>query len=157
MASSPLDRLIARPDCASVGEETVDAFIREGFRVLFFTGDPDQRRETPDVAVILPQLMDQFGDRMSVAVVERQSEMVLKPRFGVMVDPSLVFLKDGEFVGVIPRVIDWLDYVVKIEQFLGAKPPALEKSGLDAGALNSSLGPNAGAGTQSVHPEHPGT
>ncbi len=121
MPMPPITRLTAEHGCPVVGETGVEPFLAgAGDRVLFFTGDPGRRPESADLAVILPYLMEAFGGRFATAVVDRKDEAVLKARFGVVVVPTLVFLRDGGFVGVIPRLRDWGDYLRRIDDLLKA-------------------------------------
>ncbi|HMK88310.1 MAG TPA: hydrogenase accessory protein [Methylocystis sp.] len=114
----------------------VDAFLapapgapRHG--VLFFAGDPAERSETRDLAVILPQLLKTFAGRLRGGLVAAESEAALKERFHVRVLPSLVVLRGSEILCVLPKVYDWADYVARIETMLD----------LDAQALLATSGP----------------
>ncbi len=126
MSMPPITRLTAKHGCPVVGEAGVGPFLAGGGdRVLFFTGDPGRRPESADLAVILPYLMEAFGGRFTTAVIDRKDETVLKARFGVVVVPTLVFLRDGGFVGVIPRLRDWGDYLGRIADILKTPPGPL--------------------------------
>jgi hydrogenase-1 operon protein HyaE len=117
----PISRLTAEHGYPVVGEAGVEPFLAGGGdRALFFTGDPGRRPESADLAVILPSLIEAFDGRFTIAVVDRKDETALKARFGVVVVPTLVFLRDGGFVGVIPRLRDWQDYLRRIADLLEA-------------------------------------
>ena len=61
----------------------VDAFIGERENVvLFFTENPTQYPESNDVAVILPELLKAFGGQLDAAVIHRDAERALQPRYG---------------------------------------------------------------------------
>lgn len=75
--------------------------------VLFFPGDPARHPESPDVAVILPEISTAFPGRFSVVLVEGGAEMKLQERFGFSVKPALVFLRDGGYVGTMTGIRDW--------------------------------------------------
>lgn len=132
---SPLPRALSETyGVAPVDETSIDAFLepaqdRPAHAILFFAGDPAQRSETHDVAIILPQLLEAFAGRLRAGIVARAAEDALKGRFGVCVFPSLVVTRDGEPLGVLPKVYDWTDYLTRIETFLLPDAPRLAASG----------------------------
>ncbi|KPP85421.1 MAG: hydrogenase-1 operon protein HyaE [Rhodobacteraceae bacterium HLUCCA08] len=95
-----------------------------GDHVLFVPGDPKRNLETADVAVILPELVQAFQGRFDCAVVDDAIEAGLRDMTGVLKTPSLIFYRDGAFVGGIPRVRDWDDYMTRIAQLLALQPTA---------------------------------
>lgn len=127
----PLIALLGeRHGLPTVDETTVDAFLTpaEGeapHALLFFTGDPEQRADSTDVAVVLPELLDVFSGKFRAAVVARSAEDVLKPRFHVQVLPSLAVTRGSEPIGVLPRIRDWSDYVMTLLALLDPAAPVL--------------------------------
>ncbi|MES9838227.1 MAG: hypothetical protein AB2660_09540 [Candidatus Thiodiazotropha sp.] len=121
---SPLIRdLIENKAIPTVTVKTLDDFVRSHSHcLLFFTENPQQFPESNDVAVVLPLLMAEFGDRFRVAVVDRESERQLHARFPFDGWPALVMLKDGAYVGAISRMRDWDVYLNEIERLLIAQP-----------------------------------
>ena len=118
---------------AVVDEASVETFLaaaqqESAHAALFFTGDPKERSETHDVAVILPQLVEAFSGRLRAAIVARSAENALKERFKVGVFPSLVVTRGGEPLGVLPKVCDWSDYLTRIEKLLQPDAPVLGAS-----------------------------
>ncbi len=109
-----------------VDESNVDAFLsRNAFSVLFFTGDAERLAESDDVAVILPELIKVFGERLTPAVVKRdETEKALQRRYRFNAFPALVFLRGSDYLGVIARVQDWQDYVKEIAEILSREPSA---------------------------------
>ena len=103
--ASALEQLMhqARPVTAA----NVEAFLASpGPALLLFTGDPAQRVEAQDVAVVAGQLAHQVsGLRIGVA------ESALQPRFQVAVVPTVLFLCDGEVRSRVPRIQDWAVYL----------------------------------------------
>ena len=93
---SPLLRdLSEKHGVVAVDETSIDAFLslatgEAEHVILFFAGDPAQRGETHDVAIILPQLLEAFAGRLRAAIVATRAEAALKQRFHVGVFPSLV-------------------------------------------------------------------
>jgi hydrogenase-1 operon protein HyaE len=121
MATPAIDRLSADPRCATVTEDTAAKFLADApddVSVLFFTGDPNRRPEANDVAVVLRELLKTHDGKLRAAVVDREAEEALKPAYGVLVMPSLVFMKGDGFLGLIPRVKDWTVYEAETERFL---------------------------------------
>ncbi|SFM33260.1 hydrogenase accessory protein [Shimia aestuarii] len=98
---------------------------REGVHVLFVPGDAKRNLETADVAVILPELKLAFQGRFDCAVVDDAIETAVREQTGVLKTPSLIFYRDGQVIGGIPRVRDWDEYMQRIAQILAA-PVAAE-------------------------------
>ena len=120
---SPLIKLmIEQYNYPLLNEETIDDFINSKEEsVLFFTENPTRFPESDDVAMILPELVTEYGNRFSAAVIEQASQRKLQSRYGFTEWPTLVFLRKGEFLGNISRVQDWNDYIIKINDFLTSK------------------------------------
>jgi hydrogenase-1 operon protein HyaE len=146
MPASPRRILQGRHDLPQVDETSVEAFLRPplgspAHAILFFAGDPNERAETRDLAVILPQLLEAFAGRLRGGIVLAEAEPALKQRFHVRVLPSLVVLRGSEILGVLPKVYDWADYVARFEAMLRPEAPALvAKAGPRAEVIFSSRG-----------------
>ena len=130
MTTPLLRALVERHRLPSVDAATIDAFLapaqgESAHALLFFAGDPAQRTETHDVAVILPELLAAFAGRLRAARVAPDAETALKLRFQVYAFPSLVVCRGGEPVGVLPKIYDWSEYLDKIEAFLAPEAPVL--------------------------------
>ena len=72
---------------------------RPGAHVLFIPGDAKRNLETADVAVILPELKLAFQGKFDCAVVDDAIETKLREETRVLKTPSLLFYRDGAFVG----------------------------------------------------------
>lgn len=96
-----------------------------GTHVIFVPGDAKRNLETPDVAVILPELRQAFQGRFDCAVASDAVETELREATRVFKTPSLMFFRDGDLIGSIPKVRDWSDYVERTTYFL-ATPVAAE-------------------------------
>lgn len=134
MPSHLVRALSERAQLPVVDETNIDAFLAptEGETentVLFFTGDPAQRPEADDVAVVLPEILQAFRGRLRGAVVKRDAEDKLKARFSVMVMPSLVVTRRDQPVGVLGKIRDWSEYVEKISAWLSPDAPVIVPSG----------------------------
>lgn len=90
--------------------------------VLFFAGNPTQFPETDDVALILPELVKAFDGRLHAALVAGAAEQELQARYGFKTWPALVFLRGGEYLGVITQVQNWDDYLREITRLLASSP-----------------------------------
>ncbi len=124
-----------------VTTEGFEAFAASNeYVVLFFHQLMKPVPETADVAVILPELDKAFADRFTVGVVAWEAQRDLQLKFRFRKYPSLVFLKDGGYLGVISGVLDWSDYLVEIETILNAEvsePPPFVLPGAANGAAGS--------------------
>ena len=101
----------------------LDAHLaRPGIHCLFVPGDPARNLETPDAAVILPELRTAFQGRFDCAVVGDAIEARLREAQGVLKTPSFLFLRDGALLGAIPKVRDWDDYLARTSHILGLTP-----------------------------------
>ena len=112
-----IDRLITELGYPEVSLDNHEAFVQTpGLNVLFFPGDPDTVKDATDVAVVLPELVAVFDGRVNPGVVVDTfgSGMKLKRQYGFSHYPSLVFVRDGEYVGTITRIQDWVDYIAQI-------------------------------------------
>jgi hydrogenase-1 operon protein HyaE len=130
MPATPRQSLQERHHLPLVDEASVEAFLAPAptappHRVLFFAGDPAERAEARDLAVILPQLLEAFAGRLRGALVATEAEPALKERFHVRVLPSLVVLRGSDILGVLPKVYDWADYVARLDAMLRPDAPAL--------------------------------
>jgi len=109
------------PRLATMDE--VNAFTAApGAHCLFVPGDPARNLESADVAVILPELHMTFQRAFDCAVVDDAIEAQLRDATGVLKTPSLIFFRDGQLLGGIPKVRDWDDYMARIPQILNAIP-----------------------------------
>ncbi|MEL7030522.1 MAG: hydrogenase accessory protein [Pseudomonadota bacterium] len=118
-----IDALLQSPSVRQVDASTVDDFLSDGaapLKVLFFTGDPEKKLETGDVAVVLRELVAQHTNEMQAAVVAREAEADLKKREKVTVTPSLAFYANGDRVKIIPKIQDWEVYAAAIPELLAA-------------------------------------
>lgn len=130
MRSPLLEALIEQQHYPLITEENVDTFLQQHDNVvLFFTENPQNFPESNDVAVVLPELLDQFSDRLTMGVISEEAERSLHKRYAFNKWPALVFLRKGEYLGVITGMQNWQEYKVEFENLLKAtpsKPPAFE-------------------------------
>lgn len=125
-----LRRLIERARLPVVDDLSLDDFLDSASKervqvLLFLSGDGANRPETGDVAVVLPELLSHFSDRLRGAVIAPKAEERLRARLHAYVSPSLVVMRGREPIGVLPKIWDWADYVAKIEGFLDIAAPVI--------------------------------
>lgn len=129
MTSALIGRLVDEYGYPRITGENVERFLcGPGVRVLFFTGDPEQHRESNDVAVVLPELVGAFDERLYPAVVDRSAEKALRLRYGVRRLPALVFLRREGYLGTITGMQDWNEYLEQIRALhttTPRKPPGM--------------------------------
>jgi len=111
-----IDRLLAVTGGREVRPDDIEAFEQEGGEaVLFFGGDPVRFPEALDVAVVLPELLAALGSPagrpVRVGVVPRDVEDALARRYAVQRWPSIVFLRDGGYLGTLSGMQDWDVYL----------------------------------------------
>jgi len=119
-----IERLLNEFSYPLIDENNLTEFAAQNeYSVLFFTDDPVRNKETPDVAVVLPELVAKFP-QLKAAVVSRDAEKKLQQKFGFAVWPALVFLKGEDYLGNIIRIQNWDDYCRMIPEVLARKPLA---------------------------------
>lgn len=119
--SEILDGLAAQEGCEIVRKADLDAFLAVHPRtLLFLTGDTVQRPEGLDVAVVVREMLAKYAGRLSVALVDRRDEAAVMPRFGVVVLPAVVYVRDGQPVELVARMRDWPVFVQACERLLAS-------------------------------------
>lgn len=117
-ASSALDRMIERANVPVLDAQGMTSEAAVGDWILLFAGDPTARPEVADLAVILPEIVKGRAGALSFAVIDREAEDALAAQLGVFVKPTLVFMREGAVMGVIPRIKDWAFYEQMLEEYL---------------------------------------
>lgn len=139
-------RLVDRFAAEWVGHDTHDDFVAgPGDRVLFFTGDAVRFPESVDVAVVLPELQAALrgpggAPPFRVGVVRRRDEDALARRWGSQRWPCLVFLRDGAYVGALPGMHDWTDYLAQVRALLAAPATRVPGVGIPVVAAGAGAG-----------------
>ncbi len=99
-----------------------------GDAVLFCGGDPAQHQECLDVAVVLPEILRTFPGRFRTAVITSDLDLAVQASFGFSRWPTLVFLRNGAYVGTISGIQDWSVYLARINELLAtpaSRPPSI--------------------------------
>jgi hydrogenase-1 operon protein HyaE len=103
--SGVIDALTAHPSVAVLRKTGIDDFLAHNPRaLLFFIGD---RGEGLDVAVVVRELAATYEGRLRVGVVDQRDEAALMTRFGVVVMPAVVYMRDGHPTELVARMRDW--------------------------------------------------
>lgn len=111
-----MQRLIDRFGATRIEADTLAAFLdRPGTSVLLLAGDPVQFPEGLDVAVVLPELRSALAADFALGVVAPDSQDAVARRYGSQRWPSLVFLRDGQYVTTLAGMHDWTDYLKLVE------------------------------------------
>lgn len=120
-ANHPLIRRLetefAWPRLANMSD-LAEYLARPGAHCLFVPGDPVRNLETADAAVILPELRMTFQHAFDCAVVDDAIEAKVREGNGVLKTPAYIFFRNGQMIGAIPKVRDWDDYLIRIQQIL---------------------------------------
>ena len=111
----------------ATADNLTDLLDTEKTLALFFTEDPKRYPESNDVAVILPELAKAFPEQFSPVVVDRELEPELKARYAVNIWPTIVFIRQGRFLGKLSKVMDWSDYMERIPEILNSESGAQQK------------------------------
>ena len=139
MYTTTIQEMIDKHGYEVITEESLDKFQRENKEVvLFFTENGNNYPESNDVAIILPELMKAFDGLITPAVVNRESERPLQRKYRFKGYPALVFLRDGQYVGTISKVRDWLEYIDEFKTMLKTDPtppPAFDLDNICPGSV----------------------
>ena len=123
MRSPYIQALLDEHQYALLTEDKLDDFLQVHENVvLLFTENPKHFPESNDVAVILPQLMSEFVGRLTAAVIDEAAERPLHKRYAFNRWPALVFLRRGEYLGVIAGMQNWSDFRCEFERLLASTP-----------------------------------
>jgi hydrogenase-1 operon protein HyaE len=137
-------RLVAQCGASWLNLASHDEFAAgAGDRVLFFSGDAVRFPESLDVAVVLPELQAALRRPdgslpFRIGVVCRDDEDALARRWASQRWPALVFLRDGAYVGNLPGMHDWVEYVARVRDLLAA--PAGRVPGIGIAVVSASAG-----------------
>ena len=123
MPSFLIENMIEQYQYPVLTLDTFDDYINSQDEcVLFFTENPTRFPESNDVAMILPELVKEYGARFNAAVIDQSAQRELQSRYGFNEWPALVFLRDSKYLGTICKVQDWIAYLQLINQILSSEP-----------------------------------
>jgi hydrogenase-1 operon protein HyaE len=119
---SPLvARLVTEHGATWVDETSIDDWAAlGGDRVVLFAGDAVRFPEGQDVAVVLPELRRSASRHFEIAVVPRHKEDAVARRYGSNRWPTLMFMREGQYVTTLSGMHDWDIYLNELERSLVA-------------------------------------
>lgn len=129
MSHPLIDRLSDELGYAVVSAENIDDWLsQQEHSAVFLTGEIERYPEATDVAVVLPELVQAFGGRLTPAVAAEADHRELARRFAIVRWPALVFFRGDKYLGIITKIQDWSDYLHEIEEILAGevkRPPGI--------------------------------
>lgn len=123
MGQAIIDGLIASGDAVLVDAASIDSFLEaapQTASALFFTGDPNKKLETVDLAIVLREIKRNAGGALRLAVVDRKDEKALMGDYRIGTLPSAAFFVGKRHLETIPKVQNWSVYEAKIPAILEA-------------------------------------
>jgi hydrogenase-1 operon protein HyaE len=110
MSETPLRQLMISGEATEVGAANLPAFLASQLAALLITGDPAQRPEAEDLAVVGRELKRMSGGALNLGIVSRADEDAVMKQLSVNVVPTVVFVKGGRVVSSVPKLQDWSVY-----------------------------------------------
>ncbi|ACB94797.1 hydrogenase-1 expression HyaE [Beijerinckia indica] len=95
-----------------------------GLRLLFLPSHERQHLETPDIAAVLPDLLQVCRKLLpeGVNIEGAVAGSALEARLGAAIDglslPALIVMDGQTPIGVIARMRDWADYLARFKAIL---------------------------------------
>ncbi len=120
--SGVIDALAAHPSCDVLRKAELDDWLARNPRgLLFFIGD---RPEGLDVTVVVRELATSYQGRLRVGLIDQRDEAALMARFGVVVMPAVVYMRDGQPNELVARMRDWPVFSQAADRLLEDAAPA---------------------------------
>jgi hydrogenase-1 operon protein HyaE len=85
---------------------------------LLLTEDPQRNLEVLDACVMLPEVLKPLGTDIERWVAGPDAAPALMRKFGVARAPAVVFLRQGNYLGVLNGIRDWGEYQQEIGRLL---------------------------------------
>lgn len=90
-----------------------------GVRLLFLPAHGRGHVETPDIAVVLPELVAALGTD-AAAVAGPACERHMRDRLGGIALPAIVVLRGAEPIGSLARMRDWDEFIDRLAPLVAA-------------------------------------
>jgi len=120
--SGVIDALASHPSCDVLRKSELDDWLARNRRgLLFFIGD---RPEGLDVTVVVRELATSYEGRLRVGLIDQRDEAALMTRFGVVVMPAVVYMRDGQPAELVARMRDWPVFSQAADRLLEDAAPA---------------------------------
>lgn len=120
MTSETLHPLVARLTSAHGypyldSEEAAVATLPPGDSLLFLPAHGKAHMETPDIAVVLPELVGVLGGGSTIggAVAGPAYEKRLREQLGIAL-PAIVVMRGGRPLGSLSRMRDWDEFIERL-------------------------------------------
>ncbi len=123
-----LDRLALEHGFARVTPDSLRDFAASGDSVLLLTAEAAQCPEAWDMAMVLPEALAVVGGRFLAGVAEPFHSQQLASSHGIEVLPALIFQRDGQWVGKLEGMVDWMQLVRTLMEML--QSPTRRRPGL---------------------------
>ncbi|GAB4064009.1 hydrogenase [Ancylobacter sonchi] len=106
-------------------EEDAVAALPPGDSLLFLPAHGKAHMETPDIAVVLPELVGALGaaSTMGGAVAGPAYERQLREQLGGIALPAIVVMRGGRPLGSLSRMRDWDEFLERLSTVI-ARPLA---------------------------------
>jgi hypothetical protein len=125
--SGVIEALAAHPSCDVLRKAELDDWlVRNPRGLLFFIGD---RPEGLDVTVVVRELATSYRGRLRVGLIDQRDEATLMARFGVVVTPAVVYMRDGLPAELVARMRDWPVFSQAADRLLADAGPAPRPGG----------------------------
>lgn len=111
-----IERMVQKQGFLRVDRE--NAVFNDELTALLLTEDPLRNPEVLDACVILPEALKPLGERIVRRVAGPELAAGLMQAYGVARPPAVVFLRQGQFVGILTGIRDWREYQDEVERLL---------------------------------------
>lgn len=104
-------------------DATGEAAVATGDTLLFLPAHGKAHLETPDIAVVLPELVEALGAQAPLlggAVAGPAAEKRMREELGGIALPAIVVLRDGRPIGSLSRMRDWDEFLERLSAVLSA-------------------------------------
>jgi hydrogenase-1 operon protein HyaE len=98
--------------------DTATPAFPAGLTALLLTEDPQRNLEVLDACVILPEALKGLGEQVARWVAGPDFAPALMQQYAVPRAPAVVFLRDGQYVGVLNGIRDWSEYQAEVGRLL---------------------------------------
>ncbi len=107
-------------------EEVAVAVLPPGDSLLFLPAHGKAHRETPDIAVVLPELVGALSAAFALggAVAGPAYEKRLCEQLGGIAVPAIVVMRDGRPLGSLSRMRDWDEFLTRLSAVLAGPADA---------------------------------
>lgn len=129
-----VDNLVNSGQATWIDAEGLDAFLTEDksrLTAIFFPGHNMKKLETPDVAVVLMELLKQFDPFLRAGVLKEGEEAAAKAQCAVLMMPSLALFHGDKLLTTFAKIQDWEVYANGLQTHLSQTGllPAAAKTG----------------------------